>query len=106
MTFVASKPAGGRYTEDEVRALIEHYEHLRELEGTRPRGLEWLARRSDLDAALELIPEEYWEVVLLHGLIGFSTYETARLLQTSQTTVSKRYRYGIEEAAYLMSGGT
>ncbi|HJS93742.1 MAG TPA: hypothetical protein VJ741_05725 [Solirubrobacteraceae bacterium] len=92
------------YTEDEVRALIEHYEHLRALTDTKAHGLKWLARRNDLDAALELIPEEYWEVILVHGLIGFSTYETARLLQISQTTVSKRFRYGIEEAVYLMNG--
>jgi len=106
MTSVASKPGAGRYTEDEARALIEHYEHLRELEGTRPRGIEWLARRSDLDRALELISDEYWEVVLLAGLIGFTTYETARLLRISQTAVTKRYRYAIEEVAYHMTEGT
>lgn len=102
---MASRRAADRYTEEEVQALVEYYEHLRELEGTRPRGLGWLARRSDLDAALELIPDDYWEVVLLHGLIGFSQFETARLLRISQTTVSKRYRYALEELTYRINGG-
>lgn len=95
----------GAYSEDEVRALIEHYEHLRELTDTKARGLEWLARRNDLDDALALIPEEYWEVVLIAGMIGFTTYETARLLQISRATVSKRYRYAIEEITYYINGG-
>jgi len=47
----------------------------------------------------------YWEVVLLHGLIGFSLTETGLLLQVSHQAVSKRYRHGIEEAHYLINGG-
>lgn len=102
---MASRRAAARYAEEEVRALVEHYEHLRELEGTRPRGLEWLARRADLDAALERLPDSYWEVVLLVGLIGFSQYEAARLLHVSQAAVSKRYRHALEELHYYMDGG-
>ena len=102
---MASRRPAANYTEEETRALVEHYEHLLELEGTRQRGLEWLARRADLDVAMERIPDDYWEVVLLHGLIGFSSYETARILRISQTAVSKRYRYALEEITYHLNGG-
>jgi len=100
-----SRRSAAKYAEEEVRALVEHYEHLLELQGTRPRGLDWMARRADLDAALEQLPAKYWEVVLLHGLIGFSQYETGHLLQISQAAVRKRYSQGLEELHYLMNGG-
>jgi DNA-directed RNA polymerase specialized sigma24 family protein len=93
------------YNEEEVRALIEHYEVLREKSDVTPRGLKWLTLRTDLDAVLAQIPEEYWGVVLLHGLIGFTQTETAQLLQTSQRTVSRHYQWGIEETVYLLNHG-
>lgn len=92
-----------KYAEDEVRALVEHYEHLREL--ALVPTTDWFATRIDLDAALEQLPVKFWEVVLLHGLIGYSQAETAQLLQISQQSVSKRYRQGLEEAHYVINGG-
>jgi DNA-directed RNA polymerase specialized sigma24 family protein len=91
------------YTEEETRALVEHYEHLREL-GLRVTT-DWFAKRVDLDDALERLPAKYWEVVLLHGLIGFSLVETAQLLHVSHQAVSKRYRQGLEETTYWINGG-
>jgi DNA-directed RNA polymerase specialized sigma24 family protein len=93
------------YTAEEVKALIEHYEWLRELSDTDGRGLGWLALLTDLDAALERIPEKYWGVVLLHGLIGFSQAETAQLLRVSQQAISKRYRHGLDETLFIINGG-
>lgn len=94
------------YTETEVRALIENYEVLRETVDTHPRKLNWLVLRADLDAVLARLPEKYWEVVLLHGLIGFSLVETALILQVSHQAVSKRYRHGIDEVVFYINGGT
>lgn len=94
------------YTETEVRALIENYEVLRETGDTHPRKLNWLVLRTDLDAVLARLPEKYWEVVLLHGLIGFSQAETSTLLEVSQQAVSKRYRHGIDEVVFYINGGT
>lgn len=67
---------------------------------------DWFAKRVDLDDALEQLPAKYWEVVLLHGLVGYSQAETAQLLQISQQAVSKRYRQGVEEITYWINGGT
>lgn len=94
------------YTEAEIRALIEHYEIMREAVDTHPRKLGWLALRADLDAVLARLPLKYWEVVLLHGLIGFDQNATAQLLQISQSAVSKRFRKGVEELHYYINGGT
>lgn len=94
------------YAEEEVAALIAHYAELRALRDTNRRGLRSLIRVADLDRALEQLPMKFWEVVLLHGLIGLSQDETARLLQITQQAVAKRYRRAIEETAYLINGGT
>lgn len=87
--------------------MIEAYSSLKETRGTQPgRRLDVLLRLADLDMALDTLPHDLWEVVLLHGLIGIPQDETARLLQTSQRSVSRRYRQGIEHAHYFINGGT
>lgn len=94
------------YSLDEVEALLENYQLVTERVDTNRRGLSWLALQADINSALEKLPDEYWEVVLLHGLIGLSQMETARLLQVRQSTVSKRYRRAVEETHYYANGGT
>lgn len=93
------------YRAEEVRALIEEYAALREKADTSRSGLRYLVMLADLSRSLEQLPIQYWEVVLLHGLLGISQAETAQLLQVKQQTVSKRYRLGLEEATYLINGG-
>lgn len=95
-----------RYTEAEVRALIVEYAAVKESADTTRPGLRALVELADLHRALEVIPLEYWEVVLLHGLLGLSQQQTACYLNVSQQAVSKRYRLGLEETHYLMNGGT
>lgn len=93
------------YSEGEVRALIEEYAAFKEKADTSRSGLRFLVMLADLDYALQRIPLKYWEVVLLHGLIGIPQTEVARLLRVSQQAVSKRYRLGLEDAHYLINGG-
>ena len=96
---------GVGYTEEEVQALIKEYEAVRESSDTTRRGLRYLVQIADLNKALEQLPLKYWEVVLLHGLLGVPQQETAQLLQVSQQAVGKRYRRGLEEVVYLINGG-
>lgn len=93
------------YTPEHVRTLIEEYAGLRERADTTAPGLRALVQLADLNRALDRLPLKYWEVVLLHGLLGFPQDEAARLLQVSQPAVSKRYRQAREEVHYLMNGG-
>lgn len=93
------------YREREVRALIEEYAAFRAKENTTRGGLRVLVQIADLDRAMRQLPRKYWEVVLLHGLIGLSQEDTARALSVSQQAVSKRYRHGLEEILYLINGG-
>jgi RNA polymerase sigma factor (sigma-70 family) len=93
------------YSEAEVRSLVEAYEAHRARADTTRKGLGFLVRLADLHKALEQIPMDYWEVVLLHGLIGVPQERVAELLQISRKTVSKRYRRGLEDTRWLMNGG-
>jgi len=96
----------GRYSDREVRRLIESYAEAKEQRGTQPGlPLDRLVRLADLDRALQMLPLRHWEVVLLHGLLGISQDETARLLQVSQQAVAKRYRYGVEAVHFHINGG-
>lgn len=93
------------YDDAEVRALVEEYAAHKARVDTTPGRLNILTRLADLHRAMELLPVKYWEVVLLHGLIGLTQEETARVLKISQQAVSKRYRKGIEDIVYNINGG-
>lgn len=101
---MASSPRTN-YSDGEVRALIEEYAALKEKADTSRSGLRFLVMLADLEKALAQLPLKFWEVVLLHGLLGVPQTEVARLLQVSHQAVSKRYRQGLEEASYLINGG-
>lgn len=85
--------------------MVEEYASLEAKADTSPRGMRALLQLADLDYELARLPLPYWEVVLLHGLLGFSQEETAALLQISQQAVSKRYRKALEELTYFINGG-
>lgn len=85
--------------------MVEEYAALREKADTSPSGMRALIQLADLDIALALIPLKYWEVVLLHGLLGLSQEQTAETLHVSQQAVSKRYRQGLEETTFYLNGG-
>lgn len=95
----------GEYAPEHVRLLIEEYAALRECVDTTAAGLRILVQLADLDRALDRLSLKPWEVVLAHGLLGFSQEEAAGQLAVSQQAVSKRYRHAVEEITYLMNGG-
>jgi len=95
----------GRYTEEEVRTLIEEYVALKaKVDTTRP-ALRYLVMMADLERALKRLPRNYREVVLLHGLVGLSSAEAAAHMNVSPRAVGKRYHRALEEVHYLMNGG-
>lgn len=94
------------YSPEAVAGLVTEYAKRRATADVTRRGLFYLVQLIDLDRAMARLPRKYWEVVLLHGLIGFDQFQTARLLQISQTAVSKRFRQALEELHYLINGGT
>ena len=93
------------YRPAEVRTMVEEYPALRAKADTNERGMYSLLRLADLDYVLARLPLEYWEVVLLHGLLGFSQEDTAGYLNISQQAVSKRWRYALEELTLDINGG-
>lgn len=95
-----------RYTEGEVKALVEEYDAFREAADTTPRrrALDFLVMVADLNKALQRLDLQGWEVILLHGLLGIPQAETARLLQIKQQTVAKRYRLALEDVHYFING--
>jgi DNA-directed RNA polymerase specialized sigma24 family protein len=98
---------GARYSENEITRMVEQYAALRAQADTKPgRKLDTLVRLADLDKALDRLPMDLWRVVLVHGLLGVTRDESARVLQISTGAVSKRFRLAIEELHYDMNGGT
>ena len=93
------------YRASEVRQMVEEYPALQARADTDAAGMHSLLRLADLDQVLARLPEQYWEVVLLHGLLGFSQEQTAGLLNISQQAVSKRWRYALEELTLDINGG-
>lgn len=85
--------------------MVEEYAALRAKADTSPGGMRALLQLADLDYVLARLPLKYWEVVLLHGLVGLAQEQTAELLHISQQAVSKRYRLGLEEITYYINGG-
>lgn len=85
--------------------MIEEYAALTAKADTSPGGMRTLLQLADLDHALAQLPLKYWEVVLLHGLLGLSQEQTADALHVSQQAVSKRYRHGLEETVFNINGG-
>lgn len=93
------------YRPEYVRQLVEGYSGLIvNVDTTRP-ALRYLVEMADLHRAFARLPSEYAEVVFVHGLVGLSQEETARALHKSQTWVSKRYRFALEEITYRINGG-
>ncbi|MCZ2109519.1 MAG: hypothetical protein LC118_08120 [Dehalococcoidia bacterium] len=98
---------GGRpsYSPEHVRVLIEEYQALREKVDTDLYGLNYLVQMADLDRVLERIPWNYWEVVLLHGLLGLPLRTTAELLGRKKSAIAERYANALEEITHQINGG-
>lgn len=98
---------GGRpsYSPEHVRVLIEEYQALKAKVDTDAYGLNYLVQMADLDRVLERIPWNYWEVVLLHGLLGLPQRQVAELLGRRQSSIAERYANALEEITHQINGG-
>lgn len=91
------------YSPEHVRVLIEEYQAFKEKVDTDLYGLNYLVQLADLDRVLARLPDNYWEVVLLCGLLCLPQRDAAELLGTSQPTLSRRYTSALEEVAHQMN---
>lgn len=57
-----------------------------------------------LEKALQQLPEEQREVVVMHIWGGLTMDEIAKLLELSPNTVASRYRYGLGKLREIMRG--
>lgn len=91
---------GGRYSLEEVTALVEGYGELR-FSDTKA----WiLVRLIDMRRAMAYLSREHREAVILCGLHGLSTRVASPYLRVSHTTVAKRYAQGLEIMVKYMNG--
>lgn len=97
---------GSNYSPKYVRQLVEGYAALLSSADTTTTGLRYLVELADLNLALRRLSEEYTEAVFWHGIARFSQEDAARVLQKSQSWVSKRYRLGLEDITFYINGGT
>lgn len=91
----------GRYTEDELTALAEGREELREL-----KKKSWVhVRLIDMQQAYDQLPYEQREAVLLCGYLGLSSRVASPIAGVSHATVAKRYASGLKAMAAILNGG-
>lgn len=90
----------GRYTEEEIEALIEGYEELRYLK-YKPYVL---VRLLDLDTAIHKLPPKEYQAVLLCGLIGLSTRWAGEVMGVSKDTIHRRYKHGLRRLHQILNG--
>lgn len=91
------------YSEAEVRHLVENYQLVCGRRDTTLGKIPNIVRIADVDSALRYLPDHYYEVVLLHGMIGLTMQATADALGVSKQAVSKRYANALEDMHYLMN---
>lgn len=87
-----SRPRFGRYSEEEIEALIEGYAEL-VYKKSRPAIL---VRLADIDRAMSALNRRERETVFLTGVVGMTNEAAGSLLGISESAVRKRYRRGLE----------
>lgn len=90
----------GRYSEEEIEALVEGYEELRYLKSRAYIHV----RLMDLEQATQKLPAKEYQAVLLCGLIGLSTRWAGSVLGVSKDTVHRRYKKGLERLQKILNG--
>lgn len=99
-----SKRGWGRYSEEEIEALLEGYPEL-VYQKHRPAIL---VRLADLERALARLGRNQRErderkALVLTRVIGLTNEDAAALLQVSRTAVNKRARAGLERLYSLLN---
>ena len=92
----------GRYTAEEVEAVVEGYEELRALR-YKP-GIH--VRLMDVEQALKRLSIPHRQAVLLVGMHGLAERTAGRLIGASQPTMSRRYTRGLAEIVNYLNGRT
>jgi DNA-directed RNA polymerase specialized sigma24 family protein len=99
----------GRYRRDEVEALVEGYEELREQRDVdRKRRLRIVHGLLDLRSALPMLTTKERQAIFLMGQLGFTERQAAEILRLDNpATMWRRYQYALTRLTEIMSrGGT
>jgi len=94
-----------RYSEAEVRSLIDGYAEYKAKKSTHGVGLVFLVRLADLDGAIALLPPKEYQAILLHGMLGHTIRDAEELLGVSRSTLHDRYESGISWIVRILNEG-
>lgn len=94
-----------RYSDKEVRSLIESYTEFREKKSTHGLGLLVLLKLCDIDHAVRLLPPKEYQAVLLYGMLGHTIRDAEGLLGVSKSTLHDRYESGIRWIVRILNEG-
>jgi RNA polymerase sigma-70 factor (ECF subfamily) len=95
---------------DLLRARQHRHVHLEQARVTAPdtsepsRQVSWNERLEELSSALEKLPQEQREVIVLHIHGRMRLRAVAQSLDLPVNTVKSRYRYGIAKLRSIMDG--
>lgn len=91
----------GTYDEHEIVMLLDNYMILTHVRHRRPSIQ---VRLMDLEVAMRHLPRKLFNAVLVYGILRFDSRVAGEALQTSHTSVQKRYRQGIEQMLFTLNG--
>jgi DNA-directed RNA polymerase specialized sigma24 family protein len=88
------------YAEDEVRALVSHYNVLK-----HHRHRLWImVRLLDLELAVRKLDDVERGVLVLHGVHGWPQRDVADVLDISQSTVGRTFHGAFPKLVESMNG--
>lgn len=90
----------GSYDAEEVTALVEEFQELRNSGRAFIR-----VRLMDLDQSVPQLSLPLRQAVVLHGMYSLSIREVGRLVGVDSSTILRRYRSGLAQLLTTMNGG-
>lgn len=90
------------YWAKKERGLVSAEEFQLEDKGSVDYSYERAEIRSDLAAALNLLPSEQRESIILHYCYGVKIREISRMMRTNPSTVKSRLKQGTEKLRKIM----
>jgi RNA polymerase sigma factor (sigma-70 family) len=88
------------YSDEEVRALVAHYNTLK-----YRRHRPWIqVRLLDLEVGLTALPTREREALVLYGILGYTQRQVASMMGVSQRTVGRDIERAIVKLVERMNG--
>jgi hypothetical protein len=95
---------GRKYRDNEVRAIVSHYQQVLADRDTDERGIRAIIASADITRAWPRLNRIQQRILMVHGVFNLDKFEAAQVLQKSPAWVTKNYRLSLERLTDIMNG--